>query len=226
MNGIGEGDDNADSHTPDKSIAYWNESGDVMLYGPYAVAKDRLVTYHCYNNDDFESFTDVDPTNTNTKIVINGGEFGSTTDPIDGIYGGGSGFMSKGLWSSTAATPNKCGGNVYGKVGATVASITINGGEFHCTNGIFAGGRGTDFFYSQNPYGGNSGNYKALGKTYGNVELNINGGIFYCPVFGGGYGVADAKEMGTSNVETLSDVVLALYQHCTLKDDISYLLPT
>lgn len=206
MNGIGEGDDNADSHTPDKSIAYWNESGDVMLYGPYAVAKDRLVTYHCYNNDDFESFTDVDPTNTNTKIVINGGEFGSTTDPIDGIYGGGSGFMSKGLWSSTAATPNKCGGNVYGKVGATVASITINGGEFHCTNGIFAGGRGTDFFYSQNPYGGNSGNYKALGKTYGNVELNINGGIFYCPVFGGGYGVADAKEMGTSNVETLSDM--------------------
>lgn len=188
MNGIGEGDGNADSHTPDKSIAYWNESGDVMLYGPYAVAKDRLVTYHCYNNDDFESFTDVDPTNTNTKIVINGGEFGSTTDPIDGIYGGGSGFMSKGLWSSTAATPNKCGGNVYGKVGATVASITINGGEFHCTNGIFAGGRGTDFFYSQNPYGGNSGNYKALGKTYGNVELNINGGIFYCPVFGGGYG--------------------------------------
>ena len=206
MNGIGEGDDNADSHTPDKSIAYWNESGDVMLYGPYAVAKDRLVTYHCYNNDDFESFTDVDPTNTNTKIVINGGEFGSTTDPIDGIYGGGSGFMSKGLWSSTAATPNKCGGNVYGKVGATVASITINGGEFHCTNGIFAGGRGTDFFYSQNPYGGNSGDYKALGKTYGNVELNINGGIFYCPVFGGGYGVADAKEMGTSNVETLSDM--------------------
>ena len=206
MNGIGEGDDNADSHTPDKSIAYWNESGDVMLYGPYADAKDRLVTYHCYNNDDFESFKDVDPTNTNTKIVINGGEFGSTTDPIDGIYGGGSGFMSKGLWSSTAATPNVCGGNVYGKVGATVASITINGGEFHCTNGIFAGGRGSDYFYSHDPYGGNAGDYKALGKTYGNVELNIYGGIFYCPVFGGGYGVADAKEMGTSNVETLSDM--------------------
>lgn len=211
MNGIGEGDDNADSHTPDKSIAYWNESGDVMLYGPYAVAKDRLVTYHCYNNDDFESFTYVDPTNTNTKIVINGGEFGSTTDPIDGIYGGGSGFMSKGLWSSTAATPNKCGGNVYGKVGATVASITINGGEFHCTNGIFAGGRGTDFFYSQNPYGGNSGNYKALGKTYGNVELNINGGIFYCPVFGGGYGditdgtVTSADVLGNTNVTLAQD---------------------
>lgn len=206
MNGIGEGDDNADSHTPDKSIAYWNATGDVMLYGPYADAKDRLVTYRCYNNDDFESFTYVDPAKTNTKIVINGGEFGSTTDPIDGIYGGGSGFMSKGLWSSTAATPNKCGGNVYGKVGATVASITINGGEFHCTNGIFAGGRGTDYFYSQNPYGGNAGDYKALGKTYGNVELNINGGIFYCPVFGGGYGVADAKEIGSSNVETLSDM--------------------
>lgn len=206
MNGIGEGDDIADSHTPDKSIAYWNASGDVMLYGPYAVAKDRLVTYRCYNNDDFESFIYVDPTNTSTKIVINGGEFGSTTEPIDGIYGGGSGFMSKGLWSSTAATPNSCGGNVYGKTGATVASLTINGGEFHCKNGVFAGGRGTDFFYSQNPYGGNSGDYKALGKTYGNVELNINGGIFYCPVFGGGYGVADAKEMGTSNVETLSDM--------------------
>ena len=205
-NGIGEGDDNADSHTPDKSIAYWDATGDVMLYGPYADAKDRLVTYRCYNNDDFESFTYVDPAKTNTKIVINGGEFGSTTDPIDGIYGGGSGFMSKGLWSSTAATPNVCGGNVYGKVGATVASITINGGEFHCTNGIFAGGRGSDYFYSHDPYGGNAGDYKALGKTYGNVELNIYGGIFYCPVFGGGYGVADAKEMGTSNVETLSDM--------------------
>ena len=206
MNGIGEGDDNADSHTPDKSIAYWDATGNVMLYGPYADAKDRLVTYRCYNNDDFESFTYVDPAKTNTKIVINGGEFGSTTDPIDGIYGGGSGFMSKGLWSSTAATPNVCGGNVYGKVGATVASITINGGEFHCTNGIFAGGRGSDYFYSHDPYGGNAGDYKALGKTYGNVELNIYGGIFYCPVFGGGYGVADAKEMGTSNVETLSDM--------------------
>ena len=209
MNGIGYGDDAADTHTPDDRIPYWNDRRDVMLYGPYATAKDRLVSYHCYNADT-QDFTEVSPTDTRSVIVINGGEFGCDSASIDGIYGGGSGFMSKSLWTKSAATPSQYGGNVYGNGNKTdvVTSLTINGGEFYCEKGVFAGGRGTDYFFSTNAYGGNINNgnykYKELGKTYGNVELNINGGIFHCPVFGGGYGVADAKQLGKSNVETLS----------------------
>ena len=205
MNGIGYGDDAADTHTPDQRIPYWNDSRDVMLYGPYATAKDRLVSYHCYNTDT-QDFTDVSPMDTRSVIVIKDGEFGYDSAPIDGIYGGGSGFMSKSLWTKKAATPSQFGGNVYGNGNATdiVTSLTINGGEFYCQKGVFAGGRGTDYFFSTNAYGGNNSNYKELGKTYGNVELNITGGIFHCPIFGGGYGVADAKQHGTSNVETLS----------------------
>ena len=206
MNGIGYGDDAADTHTPDQSIPYWNDNRDVMLYGPYSIAKDRLVTYSCYNAVT-QDFTEVSPTDTRSVIVINGGEFGYASAPIDGIYGGGSGFMSKSLWTKKAATPSQYGGNVYGNGNETdvVTSLTINGGEFYCQKGVFAGGRGTDYFFSTDAYGGSSSNYKELGKTYGNVELNINGGIFHCPVFGGGYGVADAKQRGsTNNIETLS----------------------
>lgn len=53
---------------------------------------------------------------------------------------------------------------------------------------------------------GHTGNVIVNNPFYGYSTITINGGIFYCPVFGGGYGVADAKEMGTSNVETLSDM--------------------
>ena len=210
MNGIGYGDDAADTHTPDDRIPYWNDSKNVMLYGPYATAKDRLVSYHCYNAVT-QDFTEVSPTDTRSEIVINGGEFGYASAPIDGIYGGGSGFMSKSLWTQKAATPSQYGGNVYGNGNETdvVTSLTINGGEFYCQKGVFAGGRGTDYFFSTNAYGGKNINYKELGKTYGNVKLTINGGIFHCPVFGGGYGVADAKQLdakqlNTNNIETLS----------------------
>ena len=205
MNGIGYGDDAADTHTPDDRIPYWNDRRDVMLYGPYSIAKDRLVTYSCYNADT-QDFREISPKDTRSVIVINGGEFGYASAPIDGIYGGGSGFMSKSLWTQKAATPSQYGGNVYGNGNETdvVTSLTINGGEFYCQKGVFAGGRGTDYFFSTNAYGGSSINYKELGKTYGNVELTINGGIFHCPVFGGGYGVADAQQRKTNNVETLS----------------------
>ena len=202
MNGIGD-----DNHpTPDERIPYWNETKDVMYYGNYATAKNNLISYHCYNADT-HTFTDVDPTNTSTKIIIKDGVFGSKAQPIYGIYGGGSGYMSKGLWTTKACIPNKNGGNLYGKAGKTVASITIDGGTFYCKDGIFAGGRGTDEYYSNNDVtGGVRSDYKELAKTYGNVELTIYGGTFHCPIYGGGYGVADAKEYGTSNVETLSNM--------------------
>lgn len=201
MNGIGT----AAHHTPDERIAYWNTSQDVMLYGPYDVAKDKLISYTCYNADKHKDAV-VNPQDTNTKIIINDGVFGSKTEKIDGIYAGGSGYMSRGLWTYNSAIPSKTGGNVYGSKEGTAVSLTINGGTFYCKNGIFAGGRGTNWYYSTNPYGGNASDYTALGQTYGNVALNINGGIFHCPIFGGGYGVADAKDKATDSISTLSDM--------------------
>lgn len=203
MNGIGYGDDNAKTHTPDQSIAYWSDTEKVMLYGPYKDAKNKLVHYNCYNANN--TYTDVDPLKTNTQIIIKDGVFGSKEEPIDGIYAGGSGYMSPGLWTKIGI-PSETGGNVYGNTEDAAVSLTINGGTFYCENGIFAGGRGTDKYYSYKSYSGKASDYTALGQTYGNVELNITGGTFHCPIFGGGYGVADAKLIGSSTITTLSDM--------------------
>ena len=212
MNGIGD-DTN---HTTDNRIPYWTNSStkSVMAFGNYDAAKANLCMYKCYNADT-HTYTEVDPRLTNNKIIIEGGIFGSETRKIDGIYGGGSGYMSSDLWT-TNGIPSKDGGNIYGKAGETVASITINGGEFYCENGIFAGGRGTDYFYSTDPKGGNAADYTELGKIYGNVELTINGGNFHCPVFGGGYGVADAKRLNSSDITTL-DKMARIYGKSTVK---------
>jgi hypothetical protein len=212
MNGVGD-----DTHkTPDTRIPYWEDSSkkSVMKFGNYDAAIANLCIFNCYNSDT-HTYTEIDPKQTSTKIVIEGGIFGSAEKPIDGIYAGGSGYMSSDLWT-TNGIPSKDGGNIYGKAGETVASITINGGEFYCENGIFAGGRGTDYFYSTDQKGGNADDYTELGKIYGNVELTINGGIFHCPVFGGGYGVADAKRLNSSDINTLENMA-RLYGSSTVK---------
>lgn len=216
MTGLG----NETQPTPDDRIPYW--SGDNLLYGKYTDAFTNRAKYSCYNADT-HTYTHIDPEDTKTSIVIEGGVFGTETDKtlFDGIYGGGSGYMAKGLWTNDGAIPNINGGNIYGNNGQTVASLTIKGGKFYCKNGVFAGGRGTDYYYADNCYGAkgatNKDGYKEptakdythLGQTYGNVELTINGGEFHCPVFGGGYGVADAEcKDGTTGVNTLSDMAL------------------
>ena len=212
MNGIGD-DTN---HTTDDRIPYWTNSStkSVMAFGNYDAAKANLCMYNCYNADT-HTYTEVDPRLTHNKIIIEGGIFGSETRKIDGIYAGGSGYMSSDLWT-TNGKPSKDGGNIYGKAGETVASLIINGGEFYCKNGIFAGGRGTDYFYSLDQKGGNAADYTELGKIYGNVELTINGGKFHCPIFGGGYGVADAKLLNSNNINTLENMA-RLYGSSTVK---------
>ena len=212
MNGIG---DDA-NHTPDTRIPYWKDvnTKSVINFGEYATAKDKLCLYHCYNSST-RTFTDIDPRETSTNIIIDGGIFGSQSKPIDGIYAGGSGYMSLDLWPQKGI-PSKVGGNIYGKAGETVASMTINGGEFYCKNGIFAGGRGTNYYYQEKAYNGTAANYTDLGKIYGNVELTINGGKFHCPIFGGGYGVADAKLLNSNNITTLNNMA-RLYGSSTVK---------
>lgn len=212
MNGIGD-DTN---HTTDERIPYWTNSStkSVMAFGNYDAAKANLCMYKCYNADT-HTYTEVDPRLTNNKIIIKGGIFGSETRKIDGIYGGGSGYMSKDLWIADSK-PSTYGGNIYGKAGETVASLIINGGEFYCSKGIFAGGRGTDYYYATDAYNGNPDDYKELGKIYGNVELTINGGKFHCPIFGGGYGVADAKQKNNNTINTLENMA-RLYGSSTVK---------
>lgn len=212
MNGIGD-----DTHkTPDTRIPYWEDSSkkSVMKFGNYDAAIANLCMFNCYNSDT-HTYTEIDPKQTSTKIVIEGGIFGSAEKPIDGIYAGGSGYMSKDLWKANSI-PSKEGGNIYGKAGETVASLTINGGEFYCSKGIFAGGRGTDYYYAKDNKGGTATDYTALGKIYGNVELTINGGKFHCPVFGGGYGVADAKLLNSKKINTLENMA-RLYGSSTVK---------
>ena len=208
MNGIGD-----DTHkTPDTRIPYWEDSSkkSVMKFGDYDKAIANLCMYKCFNDSTQEyanTYTEIDPRETNTKIIIEGGIFGSEKMPIDGIYAGGSGYMSYDLWATRGVKPSIYGGNMYGKAGETVASLIINGGEFYCKNGIFAGGRGTDYYYTTDAYNGNPDYYQELGKIYGNVELTINGGTFHCPVFGGGYGVADAKRKDNNNtIKTLNNM--------------------
>ena len=138
MNGIGYGDNTATTHTPDANIAYWNAEKNVMLYGNYSVAKNNLVTYTCYNANTGLP-VHVDPKDTQTNIIINGGEFGTKTEDgkinaIDGIYAGGSGFMGLSLWTQNSAKPSQYGGNVYGQKGKTVASLTIKKGTFKRRN--------------------------------------------------------------------------------------------
>ena len=223
-NGIG--DDT--HHTVDEKIAYWssdNSDNKVVLFGKYEDAKNKLVSVHCYNADG--SSIDINPIETNTKILIKDGVFGTDKDhPIDGVYAGGSGFMSPSLFFANGVKPSVAGGNVYGRVGKVVSSLTINGGTFYCKNGIFAGGRGTDEFYSNNiiksktyTYGikdEDHKKYNALGQTYGDVELTINGGTFNCDIFGGGYGVADAKLYNTETYTTLNNMA-RVYGKTTVK---------
>ena len=218
MNGIGANT----NITSDDRIPYW--SGNLMIYTKYDENnKNNLVTYKCYNADTHTS-TEINPLNTKTSVVIYGGEFGTPELNIDGIYGGGSGYMAQGLWTDKNAIPNTAGGNIYGIPGQTVASLTINGGTFYCKNGVFAGGRGTNHYYEKNRYGADGAehivngvkykapvakDYTSLGQIYGDVEMTINGGNFHCPVFGGGYGVADAVcKDGTTGINTLSDMAL------------------
>ena len=114
--------------------------------------------------------------------------------------------MSPSLFYETQVVPSVVGGNIYGKAGETVASLIINGGTFYCEKGIFAGGRGTEKFYSENAYSGTPSDYTALGKTYGNVDVSINGGTIYGNVYGGGAGVAEAKLKNTSTYNPLTEM--------------------
>ena len=215
VNGMYHSDDpisitnNLQDHPSSQRLPYWDANGSTggkVLYGNWSTYKDmtgdRKVYIHCYNADT-DDFTDLDPEDSQTTVTINDGVFGTSEKSIDGIYGGGSGYTPTYiLTDGSLSYPNYRAGNIYGKEGADhpVATLTINGGEFYCTNGIFAGGRGTDYYYNTKRASNNASNYTGLGQIFGDVVLNITGGTFHCPVYGGGLGFGDvALATGDSN---------------------------
>ena len=152
----------------------------------------QKVYIKCYEDFDVAGdslrYTLVDPEDAKTTVILNDGMYGTASKPIDGIYGGGSGYTPT-VWlkDGDASYPNYRSGNIYGKPGADhpVASLTINGGDFYLKNGVFAGGRGTDYYYKTNRTNSGAGNaaaysnYTTLGQIFGDVELNISGGHFH-----------------------------------------------
>lgn len=211
VNGMYHFDDpltTTNAYPSSQRLPYWNtledKSNGKVLYGNWTTYSGatgaRKVYIHCYNADT-DDFTDLDPEDSQTTVTINDGIFGTSTKYIDGIYGGGSGYTPTYILNDNKGSyPNYRAGNIYAKEGADhpVATLTINGGEFYCTNGVFAGGRGTDYYYKKNrtnagdsSKGSYYANFTTLGQIYGDVELNITGGTFHCPVYGGGLGFGD-----------------------------------
>jgi len=194
----------------DKTVA----ANNVVLYGDwneYNSHRDKDKVYvKCLDGYDSATdsyqYTSVDPEDTETILTINGGQFGTETHPIYGVYGGGSGFVSTDILGNGSTYPNPRAGNMYAKKDAEhpVATLNINGGEFYCTDGIFAGGRGTDYYYKTNRDGDHESDYIALGQVYGDVEMNIMGGVFHCNVYGGGLGFGDVKLAGSGNPGTIT----------------------
>ncbi len=215
------------SSTGSQRLPYWqtNKAGNVTLYGDWSTYSSKTGDYKVYikcYNPDTDDYTEIDPEDTETSVTINDGVFGTAEHPIYGIYGGGSGFVSTDILPSSATYPNYRSGNMYAKKDANhpVASLTINGGEFYCKEGIFAGGRGTDYYFktARSNAGDDTkpayhGNYTALGQVYGDVVMNITGGTFHDNgstyignIYGGGLGFGDVRYSNAGKYTTLKDM--------------------
>ena len=215
------------SSTGSQRLPYWqtDKAGNVTLYGDWSTYSSKTGDYKVYikcYNPDTDDYTEIDPEDTETSVTINDGVFGTAEHPIYGIYGGGSGFVSTDILPSSNTYPNYRSGNMYAKKDADhpVATLTINGGEFYCKEGIFAGGRGTDYYFKTartNAGDGTKpayhGNYTALGQVYGDVVMNITGGTFHDNgstyignIYGGGLGFGDVRYNNAGEYTTLKDM--------------------
>ena len=213
VNGIGDDASRtqklASDLTNEERLPYWmvsKEDGSVA-YGDYNTWKTKnKVQVHCYNvatND----YTDIDLQYASTQVTINGGTFGTATRPIDGIYGGGSGYINGYIYPAATdqSYPFSDAGTLYGKPGEVASNLTINGGTFYCN--IYGAGRGTDEYYSKQMYdAAKCSRYTALAKVYGDVQVNINGGTIYGNVYGGGAGFAELKLYNKTTYGQMTDM--------------------
>ncbi len=208
------------SNNSSQRLPYWvtDKNGQVD-YGDWSTFDShrgaQKVYIKCYEDFDVAGdtlrYTLIDPEDAQTTVILNDGMYGTASKPIDGIYGGGSGYTPT-VWldNTSLSYPNYRSGNIYGKEGADhpVASLTINGGDFYLKNGVFAGGRGTDYYYNTKRTPNNASEYTSLGQIFGDVELNISGGYFHHDtsnaaaykgdVYGAGLGVGTVELANSS----------------------------
>lgn len=220
FSGIGDDDSRQgtklhDTELTEERLPYWkvNQSDGMVAYCNYSDWKtksaDQHVSVSCYDGSvaGTDLYTNVDLQYAHTTVTINGGTFGTASSPLDGIYGGGSGYINKYVYnySSNNSFPFSDAGTVYGRPGETAVEVNINGGTFYCN--IYGAGRGTDVYYSQTMSAtGVNGKYAALAKVHGNAVVNINGGTIYGNVYGAGAGLAEAKKNGESTYTPLTEM--------------------
>lgn len=181
-NGIGD-----DSHhTVDARLPYGGNSS-APTYGDYAAWKAGARTYvKCYNPES-GSRTDIDIADTYTRVEIHGGIFGSAESPIEGIFGGGYGYVDPELINySGGCKPNTQAGSIFAAAGDT-ASILLIDGNTEIYGDVFGAGRGTSEYGSD---------YSALGIISGNVQVTLAGKVkVHGNVYGAGQGVDGMSDM-------------------------------
>lgn len=200
VNGVGD----ANHHTPDAKLPYMD--GGAIKYGDYAAysSHDKLVVkFHKARNvyepdfhtDDatIESSLTIDQTN--AKVEIHGGVFGSEGSPIDGIFGGGYGFVDKELIHyESKVKPNIRAGAIFAPAGQLASSVLIDG-DTEIYGNVYGAGRGSDT-YNKASLTFNGDGYTQLGQVAGNVELTVGGDAkIHGSVYGAGLGINGLTNM-------------------------------
>ena len=211
VNGIGDDASRAQKLASDltneERLPYWYDANGQVAYTDYTTWKTKdHVQVHCYNTAT-DDYTDIDLQYASTQVTINGGTFGTAERPIDGIYGGGSGYINGYIYpaATNESFPFSDAGTLYGKPGEVASNLTINGGTFYCN--IYGAGRGTDEYYSKQMQDATKcSRYTALAKVYGDVQVNINGGTIYGNVYGGGAGFAELKLYNKTTYGQMTDM--------------------
>ena len=197
VNGIG---DDA-HHTNDTKLPYL--SGTTIAYGDYTAYKSGTklnVTCHQsrgnidepdFHTNDAAIEETIDLSETSANIQIHGGVFGSESSRIEGIFGGGYGYVDSeliGYTGNNGAKPNTRAGAIFAAAGQLASSVTIDG-DAEIYGNVYGAGRGSDI-YKQAGITFNSDDYTQLGQVSGNVELTIGGDAkIHGSVYGAGLGI-------------------------------------
>lgn len=203
VNGVGD----ANHHTNDARLPYLD--GTTLTYGTWANynTNDKLgITCHVgrpditkpdFHTNDAEIEETVYLSDTQANIQIHGGVFGSKSSPIEGIFGGGYGFVDTELINYTGtngAKPNTRAGAIFATAGKLASSVTIDG-DAEIYGNIYGAGRG-DSSYKTAGITYNNDDYTQLGQVSGNVELTIGGNAkIYGSVYGAGKGIEGFENM-------------------------------
>lgn len=201
VNGVGD----ANHHTPDARLPYLN--GTTLAYGSWNNynANNKLgITCHVGRPDitkpDFHTNDNVIEetiylSDTQANINIHGGVFGSQSNPIEGIFGGGYGFVDTELINyNNNCKPNTRAGAIFAAVGQTASTVTIDG-DAEIYGNIYGAGRGDNKYRVAN-INYNGDNYTQLGQVAGNVALSIGGNAtIHGSVYGAGQGIEGYDNM-------------------------------